>query len=230
MKNTESGPDLTDGAGRLERSTTANDVADILRKRILVGGYSENEFIRQESIASELGVSRIPVREALAQLESEGLVQRLKYRGAVVAKLSTQEITEIYELRAMLEPHLLKYAIRNISAAELAELRAIIDRSRKLTSLAEWAGLNVEFHVKLLSAARQPLALQVLENLLVRADRYLKLQKFHSWSAKEKSDDEHERLLELVESGDEASAVAALRTHIGETASDVPLALGLAIK
>jgi DNA-binding GntR family transcriptional regulator len=216
-------------AERLARTTTANDVADILRRRILRGDYRDSQFIRQEIIAQELGVSRIPVREALAQLESEGLVERVKYRGAMVARLSAEEIAEIYELRAMIEPYLLAHAIRHITPAEIAELRATIERSRAMTSIVEWAGLNVEFHKALLRPARKPLAQQVLENLLVRADRYLKLQKFHSWSAKDKSDDEHARLLDLVEAGNEAAALAALRAHIGGTADEAPFALGLAI-
>ena len=209
------------------RSTTARDVADVLRQRILSGHYREDRFIRQELIAGELGVSRIPVREALAQLESEGLVVREKYRGAMVPKLSSEEIEEIFELRALLEPYLLRRAIRKITKAELAELRDIVQRARGMKDIGEWAGLNVEFHRTLYRAADKPVASQFLENLLIRADRYLKLQTISAASKITESDRQHEDMLNLIEKGDEEAAVAALREHIRWTADYAPTTLGL---
>jgi len=211
----------------LLRSTTAKDVADVLRRRILSGHYREDRFIRQELIAGELGVSRIPVREALAQLESEGLIVREKYRGAMVPKLTSEEIEEIFELRAMLEPYLLRHAIHKISRPALAELRDIVKRARGMKDIGDWAGLNVEFHRTLYRAADKPVAAQILENLLIRADRYLKLQTFSTASTITESDRQHEALLDLIEQGDEDAAVAALRQHIGWTADDAPKTLGL---
>ena len=145
----------------LLRSTTAKDVADVLRRRILSGHYREDRFIRQELIAGELGVSRIPVREALAQLESEGLIVREKYRGAMVPKLTSEEIEEIFELRAMLEPYLLRHAIHKITRPALAELRDIVKRARGMKDIGDWAGLNVEFHRTLYRAAGKPVAAPV---------------------------------------------------------------------
>jgi DNA-binding GntR family transcriptional regulator len=211
----------------LLRSTTAKDVADVLRRRILSGHYREDRFIRQEMIAGELGVSRIPVREALAQLESEGLVVRHKFRGAMVPKLSREEIQEIFELRAMIEPYLLRHAIPRISKAEVSELRDIVKRARKMKDIGEWAGLNVEFHRTLYRAANKPVASQILENLLVRADRYLKLQTFSTASTITESDRQHEAMLNLIEKGDVEAAVTALRDHIGWTADDAPKTLRL---
>jgi len=209
------------------RNTSAKDVADVLRKRILSGHYREDRFIRQELIASELGVSRIPVREALAQLESEGLVVREKYRGAMVPKLSSEEIEEIFELRAILEPYLLRHAIPKITKSQIQELRDIIKRARGMKDIADWAGVNVDFHRTLYRAANKPVASQILENLLIRADRYLKLQTFSTAASFIQSDQEHDQLLDLIEQGDEAGAVAALCDHIGSTADHAPITLGL---
>ncbi|WP_136161309.1 GntR family transcriptional regulator [Sphingomonas flavalba] len=206
---------------KLERSTTSADVARVLRRRILEGRYGEEQFIRQDVIATELGVSRIPVREALAQLESEGLVIREKYRGAIVPKLSLSEIEEIYELRGMIEPYLLAHAISNITPRQVRQLREIITRSMATDLVADWAGLNVDFHRKLYEVAGKPLTLQVLDNLLIRADRYLKLQNFNSLATKNESDAEHARILDLVEKRDVKAATAALRTHIRWNAEDV---------
>jgi DNA-binding GntR family transcriptional regulator len=126
----------TGDSGKLSRSTTAADVAKILRKRILAGAYSEQQFIRQETIAQELGVSRIPVREALTLLEAEGLLIREKYRGAVVPKLSLTEIDEIYALRLMIESYLLRSAISKITPAQIEHLQAVITRSRKTKDMS----------------------------------------------------------------------------------------------
>lgn len=208
-------------AERLERTTTANDVTDVLRRRILEGRYRDDQFIRQDIVATELGVSRIPVREALAKLEAEGLVIRVKYRGAVVSSLSFREIEEIYELRAMLEPHLLRRAVERISKEQIKQLRKIVDKARKTASTAEWAGMNVDFHRTLFEAAESPIALQVLENLLVRADRYLKLQNLNSATTKAESDAQHLAILEFVEARDVDGAVEALRQHIRWNAEDL---------
>jgi DNA-binding GntR family transcriptional regulator len=216
-----------DMSDRLNRTTTAHDVTRVLRRRILEGRYPVDKFIRQDTIAQELGVSRIPVREALAQLEAEGLVVREKYRGALIPKLSLAEIEEIYEMRAIIEPYLIRHAIRRITPEQIARLKSIVDRSRKTKAVKDWAGLNIEFHRTLFAAADKPLALQVLDNLLVRADRYLKLQNFRSSTTKEESDSQHGQILKCVVNGDVEGAVTALTEHIRWNADDVKHTLNL---
>jgi DNA-binding GntR family transcriptional regulator len=227
-KDRDAGDDVPlDLSDRLNRTTTSNDVARVLRKRILEGRYPVDKFIRQDTIAQELGVSRIPVREALAQLETEGLVVREKYRGALIPRLSLGEIEEIYEMRAMLEPYLIRHAVTNITPEQIAQLKGIVDRSRKTKAMADWAGLNIDFHRTLFAAADKPLALQFLENLLVRADRYLKLQNFRSSTTREESDAQHGQILKLVASGDADAAAAALTKHISWNADDVKKSLNI---
>ena len=211
---------------RIERSTTAVEVTRILRDHILKGRYPPNSFIRQELIAQELGVSRIPVREALAQLEAEGLVIREKFRGALVPELSVTEIQEIYDLRLMIEPYLLREATTRMTPAHIAELREIVERSRRAEDVALWAGLNVDFHRTLYRFAERPLAMQVLENLLVRADRYLKMQRFLSAETQSESDAQHQRILEFVAASDTDAAAGALRDHIAWNAGDVLNTIG----
>lgn len=210
-----------DKSDRIERKTTASEVARVLRRRILSGRYPEDEFIRQEIVAQELGVSRIPVREALAQLESEGLIVRVKYRGALVPRQSFEEIEEIYELRLMLEPYLLRHSILNITPEQIAQLRRIVEKSRQTVEIADWAGMNVDFHRALFDVAKKPFALQTLDNLLTRADRYLKMQSVRSTTTKDESDEQHARILDLVEAGDVEGATQALREHISWNAADM---------
>lgn len=211
---------------KLVRSTTAVDVARILRERILAGHYAADQFIRQELIAQELGVSRIPVREALAQLESEGLLIREKYRGSVVPKLSESEIEEIYALRGMIEPYLLRAAMERITPDEIGALRDIVERSKHAHDMTEWAGLNLDFHRALYAPAQKPLSMQLLDNLLMRADRYLKMQRFLSVETQQESDAEHIRILDHVARGDSEAAIAALSAHIRWNAEDVRRSIG----
>src|SRR4051794_17273624 len=92
----------------LQHRTIASAVAGNLRERILDGDFKAGSPLRQDALASEFGVSRIPIREALMQLEAEGLVKIHPHRGAIISELSTEEVQELFALRALLEPRLLK--------------------------------------------------------------------------------------------------------------------------
>jgi DNA-binding GntR family transcriptional regulator len=208
-------------AQRIERSTTAAEVAKVLRLRILDGTYKEGEFLRQETIAQELGVSRLPVREALALLENEGFVLRKKYQGAMVPRLSADEIAEIYDLRLMIEPHLLKTALPAITAADIEEAHALIQLSLDCADMDQWSELNWALHKAFYAPANLPLTMQMLEQLLSRADRYLKIQQHLSRESQQASDKQHQTILSLIASGKGDDAVAALQHHIEWNAQDV---------
>nr|WP_298726782.1 GntR family transcriptional regulator [uncultured Steroidobacter sp.] len=216
----EGSPDLK-GAPRLARSTTAAEVARIVRQRILSGQYKAGDFLRQEALAQELGVSRIPIREALALLEAEGFVVREQYRGALIPHLSLREVEEIYKLRSMLEPFLLEQAIPKLTPAVIAKARELVMASRTCSDLNEWGRLNFQFHKTLYAVADLPLTMQVLDQLLMRADRYLRMQRYLSAEIQQESDQEHLNLLDLLEAGRNEEAVAALRSHISWNETDV---------
>jgi len=101
---------------------------EALREKILRGEYPEGAPLRQDTLAAELGVSRIPVREALRQLEAEGLVTFVPHFGAVVSSLSLSEIKELFELRALLETDLLRRAIPRIREEDLDRADEILDQ------------------------------------------------------------------------------------------------------
>src|SRR3954471_15830423 len=113
--NSSAGYTPNPGASRqvvpIHRQTIAGMTVEALRERILRGDFPEGEPLRQDALAAELAVSRIPVREALRQLEAEGLVTFSPHRGAVVSSLSLDEIDELFELRAAIESDLLARAI-----------------------------------------------------------------------------------------------------------------------
>ena len=219
----------TAGKTLLKRSTTTTEVARVLRQRIVGGHYDEGQFLRQEAIAQELGVSRLPVREALALLEAEGFVVREKYRGAMIPKLSISEIQEIYNLRSMLEPYLLEHAIPKIDRKTIEKARKLIKDSRACENLNEWADLNWSFHKTLYMPADLSLSIQLLEQLLMRADRYLKMQRFLSRESQQESDGQHQHILDLIEEDKGKEALAALKEHISWNAADVRATLDRAL-
>ncbi len=206
---------------RIERHTTAVEVARILRQRILGGHYKEGEFLRQEAIAQELGVSRIPVREALAILEAEGFAQREQYRGTVIPQLSLKEIEEIYKLRSMIEPYLLEQALLNITQETIDKVQELIESSKNCSDLNGWGELNFALHKTLYKPANMPLTMQILDQLLVRADRYLRMQRYLSTEILKESDGEHQHILDLIKDGRHKDAVDALRKHIAWNEDDV---------
>src|SRR6185312_8402345 len=111
----------------VQRQTLTSMTADAIRERILRGRYPEGEPLRQDAIGTELGVSRIPVREALRQLEAEGLVTFNPHRGAVVSVLSLKQIRELFELRAEIEGDLIRRAVPLMTPEDYARADEILD-------------------------------------------------------------------------------------------------------
>jgi DNA-binding GntR family transcriptional regulator len=135
----------------------AEEVVDRLREPIFRGLLAPGDRLPEEQLAETLGVSRGPIRDALTQLEREGLVVRRRNRGAVVARLRTQDLDEVYSLRAAVESVACTWAARNADAADHAELQAIIDGYADLSptlTLQEAADADLRFHDVVYRAAR----------------------------------------------------------------------------
>jgi DNA-binding GntR family transcriptional regulator len=201
----------------IERRTVAAEAAEILRQRILTGEIRGGQPIRQEQIAQELGVSRIPLREALKQLEAEGFVTIAPHKGAVVSTLSVEEAEELFVLRLQLETWLLREAIPRMREADFAHLDAIIDESRAPDNLARWGELNWRFHEALYRPAGRPLSLKVLKRIHDNLDRYLRLQIAitRDW---DRAYQDHQDFVALSREGNVDAALALLERHILGTA------------
>src|SRR4029077_2026095 len=124
--------------------------ARALRDMILSGEIAEGEQLRQDALAAAHGVSRIPLREALRQLEAEGLVSFFPHRGAVVSTLSLAEIEELFEIRALIEADVLRRAIPHLTADDLDRAEEIVDTARvafqRESDVGRWGELNWKFH------------------------------------------------------------------------------------
>jgi DNA-binding GntR family transcriptional regulator len=201
----------------LGHRTMALAAADELRARILSGEYAEGSQLRQDALAEAFGMSRIPIREALVQLESEGFVRILPHRGAQVSELSHAEITELFELRALLEPRLLRASAPRLTADDYAVLDGINATYRdELRAMhpSRWGALNTELHLTLMSRAGQPRTLAVVTSLLQNTDRYTRLQLAISGVGRSRAVKEHTALVKLCRDGKVAAACKLLTTHI----------------
>jgi DNA-binding GntR family transcriptional regulator len=201
----------------IQRRTIAAEAAEILRQRILSGDLRAGQPIRQEQIAQEMGVSRIPLREALKQLEAEGFVTIAPHKGAVVSALSAEEAEELFALRLHLELWLLREAIPHMREADFAHLDAIIDESRAPDSPARWSELNWQFHEALYRAAGRPLSIRVLKRIHDNLDRYLRLQ-IAATRVWDRACRDHQDFVALSREGDLKAALALLEDHILGTA------------
>ncbi len=159
----------------LEYRTMQEIVYEKIRDAILSGQYSPGQRLVAEELARELGVSRMPVREALHRLESAGLVDSAPHRGTVVSELSEEEIIEIYHIRAVLEGLASRLATPRLTPKDHAQLKAILDemtRAELSRDMPCFLNLNREFHLLIWKAAHAPRLLELLENLYATSQRY----------------------------------------------------------
>ncbi len=203
----------------LKRQSLASTLTDDLRKRIIDGEFEGGTMLRQEQIAQEYGVSRMPVREALHQLGSEGLVIVQANRGAIIADLSLAEIDEIFDLRLALEPDLLARAIPRMTPESVAKSQAILrelDESYEAGNLGHWGALNARFHLSLYELSDRSVTLSFIHRINLQVDRYIRLQMALTDAVSDGASD-HQRILELSRDGKVEEAAALLTEHIRQT-------------
>lgn len=187
-----------------------------LRERILSGHLPGGLQLRQQQIAQEFGVSRIPVREALSRLEAEGLVTREHNRGCAVASMSLEDIEESLDIRIALEARALRLAIPRMKPADTAALGEVLDRYAKATSPAEWTELNLEFHLRLYRPAARPRLVRMIEDLIRGTDRYLRIY-ISFIVGRDTPLEEHRQIVRACRERDADKAVSLLEAHIGRT-------------
>lgn len=202
--------------------TLSERVFDVVRERIVTGALPIDTPIRQDALAAELGVSKIPLREALARLEQEGLLTSHANRGYFVRPMSAEEVDEIYALRLAIEPAAAAYAAaRADEVARGAAVQAFeaLDHAAR-SRLPDVAVRNREFHVALVRPAGRILTTQLVERLAVIAERYV-VAHLEPAGRESRAHKEHKMLLDafLARQGEQLEAL--LRQHIQATLDDL---------
>lgn len=148
----------------IQKRPLKEDIFDVLHEKIISGVYKPGDWLRQEDIATQLGVSMTPVREGLDLLVSAGLAERVPYRGVRVREMSTKDVVEAYGLRLLLEAIIAEESAKNIKSEEIAKLERMIGEMKKLDTLKgmpDERKLSREFHAAIAEASRNDLLIKL---------------------------------------------------------------------
>jgi phosphonate utilization transcriptional regulator len=200
-----------------------------LERRIVSGEIAAGTKLNEVDVASALGVSRGPVREAFRALGQAGLVRVEKNRGVFVRQVSLEEANEFYEVRAALEGLIGKLAARRIAAGEVEQLRSIVKRMHQVqkTRRAEtYFALNVEFHDVLARAARNNALYANYRGVINQLDLYRRATIARSVENIPLSTQEHEAIVDAVAARNEQRAEALLTRHVMASRERLQAALG----
>ena len=194
--------------------TKEEQVADYLREGIIAGRFARGARLKQQEIATLLNTSITPVREALKLLEAEGYVSGDSYRGAVVAPFDIEASTETLNLRILLETQLVRGAVEQATAADIAELKVMADAFATAFDAGDnetARAANYRFHHRMFEIARMPQTLHFVQILWARYpfDLINQLKGRVSRAATE-----HDDLLQAFIAHDVAAAMLATRQHI----------------
>jgi len=208
---------MTEGEGALARA--AEKAYLTVRERILSGAYPAAARLTEQEIATASGVSRTPVREALRRLQAEGYVTASANQGAVVAEWTAEDMNDVFELRALLEPYGAARAATRISAEGIAQLRELADSQYRESEIRD-AGfierlgeLNSRFH-RLVQAFSGNVRLSKLMPVLVEAPLVLKTFARYSPAELLRSAQHHLEIVSALEAHDAEWAAAVMRAHI----------------
>lgn len=201
----------------LQFRTIQEYVLGTLRAEILKGVYPPNARLRQEEVAKRLDVSTTPVREAFRDLRAEGLVSIDPNRGVVVRGLTATDVSEIYELRMVLEPMLAERACRNATSAQLDEADACHRTMCGAVSSETWTILNEAFHQHLMASEAKTRLFEAVAGLSLVARPYVSLSMYVKFDIMDSNNREHEDLLAAYRTRDEKAVSERTRAHLENT-------------
>ena len=204
--------------------TRTEQVVMQLREQILSGALKAGLPLRQATLAKGMGVSRIPVREALVQLEAEGLIDFEPHKGATVATMSRAMVDDLFELRVLIECELLAKSIPNMTTKDIKRatqnLNIMEEAWQQNDAVAIWSDMNTAFHMSLYQASNRPHTLEIARTLNHNSGRYVRMNLLLTGD-KPRSKQEHRELLQLCQEGQIDEAVRLLRTHILDAAGEI---------
>ena len=187
-----------------------------LREAIFSGKLQPGKQLRQEELAERYGISRIPVREALRQLEAEGLVTRQPNRGAMVAAVSIQEVIEMLDIRIGLECRALALAVPNMIDSDFEAATKLLKSYDKEPRPQKWGEMNWRFHETLYAPCNRPKLIEMIQANYGHVNRFTRTQVSMA-SGKEKPQKEHYEILQACIAGDAQRAATLLKAHITQT-------------
>lgn len=205
--------------------TVSEQVAALLREAIADGALEAGAVLRQDELAAQFGFSRMPIRDALRQLEAEGLVAIHPTKGAHVAGMDAEEIREIYDIRLLLEAEALRLSAPLLPAEKLEAATRLLEQLDREEDVARWGVLNRDFHLTLYSACGNSRLLTLIEAQHNVADRYVRII-LSNLDYRGLSQEDHHAMLAACRRRDAAAAVEALQKHLRDGRDTLIEAIG----
>jgi DNA-binding GntR family transcriptional regulator len=196
--------------------TTSSAVTRLLRQSLDQGRWASGEPLRQEEIAAELGVSRVPVREALFQLQAEGLLRMVPNKGMYVRTVSAYELRELFRLRVLIESDVLAEAVPLHTPATINRVETIQAALDKAGAVADWIAGDREFHEALYAPAQRGESMEVVRRLRFQVDRYY-YARLKPGTRAQGWHEEHHALIRALRRRDAKAAVKVLQAHLAAT-------------
>lgn len=207
---------LRSGVQGISRTTQAN-VVEYLRRAILSGELPPGTRLVQAELASALQISVTPIREALWELNSQGLVDFGAFRGATVHVPTLAELEDIFEVRTALLPACVRRGVNQTTPQQLDQAAAILDQMAVEPDQTRWIALNRDFHKCLYGTKPNQHLQSVLERLGDIATIYINLSFAHNLAERSASDQEHRDILAAYRTRDTEQAIALSLSHIQTT-------------
>jgi DNA-binding GntR family transcriptional regulator len=197
----------------IKPNTIGDQIKSLIRSAIIEGTLAPGDVLRQDELASQFGFSRMPIRDALRQLEAEGLVSIHPTKGAQVARLNEAELREIYGMRLILEVEALRLSCKRHDKPSLETARTILATMSAETDPSRLSELNREFHAELYSSCGNNRLLSHIDLYLSASDRYVRIL-LSALDYQPQSHTEHQAILEACRDGDVDKAASELRHHL----------------
>lgn len=206
-------------------AVTAEEEAYIhILERIRRGKYEPGDRLKAEDIASEIGMSRMPVREAFRRLSAEGLLIMRPNRGATVRALTLGDIEEIFEMRAVLEGLAVRLAVARLDDRALAEIDELLERMERSRHRndGEWLTHHRQFHEYVCGLSARPRLLREIRGLHTALEPYLRVWFINTNNPISANvQREHREIIKVMSNGDSVRAETAMQEHIRTTAPDL---------
>ena len=196
--------------------TTSSAVTQLLRQSLDRGRWASGSPLRQEEIAAEFGVSRVPVREALFQLQAEGLVHMVPNKGMYVRTASASDLREWFRLRLLIEGDVLAEAVPLHTPATINRVETVQAALDKAHAVGDWIAGDREFHEALYAPAQRPESMTIVRRLRYLVDRFY-FARLKPGSRAQGWHEEHHALVRAVRRRDAKAAVKVLQAHLAET-------------
>ena len=221
---------------RIDAQPISNRVYEILRERILNGEFAPGVRLDVASIAEQLGVSRTPIKQALTQLELDGLIEINPRSGTYVTDLTARDVAECCELRRILELYAVELAVKSATDEEIAALETLVGELRELTAVkdpdavyARHLRLDHEFHKQVVGLARigRLSRAHARENIQEQIKRIKHIRYAQSGPDLDMIQQEHERILAAFKARNVQAAKAALDAHLTRAAKTLLRDMGV---